>query len=42
MSIKEMVTRKKEWIDWQTNSPCQHLKKRTKNNVDDMHTNVRV
>ena len=42
------VMRIKEWspvkepFDWQTNSPCQHLRKCIKNNVENMYTDVRV
>ena len=32
----------KEPFDWQTNSPCQHLRKCIKSSVENMHTDVRV
>ena len=32
----------KEVFDWQTNSPCQHLRRCIKNSMENMHTDVRV
>ena len=32
----------KEAFDWQTNSPCQHLRKCFKSSMENMHTNFRV
>ena len=39
--IKEMITNWRSF-DWQTNSPCQHLRKCIKNSMENMHTDVKV
>ena len=39
MRIKVMIPMEG---DWQTNSPCQHLRKSIKNSVEDGHTDVWV
>ena len=41
MTIKEM-TINEEPLDFQTNSPCQHIKKCMKNSMEIIHTDVRV
>ena len=42
MSLKEMITNKKNALDYCTNSPCQHLEKCIENCKENLHTNVRV
>ena len=39
--IKEMIANWRSF-DWQTNSPCQHLRKCIKNSMENMHTDVKV
>ena len=41
MRINKIIT-KQEALDCQTDSPCQYLKKRMENSMENMHTDIRV